>query len=349
MLQVGLIMGTASLAGVLVRPWVGRALDRAGRRVLLIAGGIGFMIANFSYLALHEKGWTIYAVRLLHGFAMGMLTATFFTLAADLVPPEKRTEGIALFGISGHLAGAIGVVLAEQVLDRGGFRLLFAVCTVLSGLTILVSLAIRKYSGPREGGNLKGFTQIAFSRFLRAPALATLSFAVGLISYMVFLKPFAGSICFGSATSFFVAYSTTAVVVRLIGADRPDRFGLKRVLYPAMVSFAAGIVSIFLRPSLGAMIASGILCGVGHGFIYPILSVMMVWREGSANRGSAMTFFTMLYDLGVFIGASLLGWIVERHGYAAMFVIAALIVVTSLGVLLFFDRGWNAPTLNDPD
>src|SRR3569832_918020 len=124
-----------------------------------------------------------------------------------------------------------------------------------------------------------------------------------MTSYMVFLKPYAFSVGMNSIAYFFLAYSLTAVAVRLIGADWPDRFGLKSVLYPAQLSLTAGVVLIFLLPSPAGLVFSGLLCGVGHGFIFPILSVLVVSREHEARRGSLMTLFTLLYDLGLLVGA----------------------------------------------
>jgi len=336
--QVGIVMGSASLSGILVRPWIGSTLDRVGRRRCLLSGGFIFLTANLSYLWISRIGWGIYAVRLLHGAGMGILMATFFTLAADLSPASRRTEGIALFGVSGHLAGALGVLLGEQILRLEGYGTLFKVCAGLAGLSILVSFTIQEPSGQGEAPPTEGFLKTALKRPIRIPLAATFAFAVGMTSYMVFLKPFALSIGLSSISYFFLAYSLTAVAVRLIGANWPERFGFKRILYPSQLSLALGIVLIYLRPSLGGFVLSGLLCGIGHGFIFPILSVLVISREHEARRGSLMTLFTLLYDLGLFVGAPMLGLIAKRFGYPSMFVAAASVVLTSWVLFVFLDE-----------
>lgn len=337
--HVGIVMGSASLSGILVRPWIGSTLDRIGRRVCLLSGGFIFLTANLSYLWISRIGWGIYAVRLLHGAGMGILMATFFTLAADLSPASRRTEGIALFGVSGHLAGALGVLLGEQILRLGGYGALFQFCAVLAGLSILVSFFIQEPVSRRAGGPAEErFLKTALKRATRIPLAATLAFAVGMTSYMVFLKPYALSVGFPSISYFFLAYSLTAVAVRLIGANWPERFGLKRVLYPSQLSLAAGVLLTFLWPSPEGWILSGLLCGIGHGFIFPILSVLVISREHEARRGSLMTLFTLFYDLGLFVGAPLLGLIAKWRGYPSMFIAAALVVLASWILFVFLDQ-----------
>jgi MFS family permease len=333
---VGILMGAASLAGIVVRPWVGRALDSVGRRPCLITGGLIFFLSHLLYLSIDTIGWAVVAVRLLHGLGMGMLMAAFFTLAADLSPQARKTEGIAIFGISGHLSGTIGVTMGEEIIRSGGYGALFVVCAMLSLVSILFSLGIPEPGHHRPEGPREGFVSLSLSPSLRVPLGVTVAFALSLSSYMVFLKPYALSVGIGSVTPFFVAYTLTAVGIRIIGGNWPDRFGLKRVIYPAMVLLALGILLLVIFPTPAGLVASGILAGIGHGFIFPILSVMIIGSERKANQGSRMTLFTMVFDLGLLIGAPLLGWIAKQGDYAPMFIAAALVQVAALAAFVWF-------------
>ena len=328
----------ASFSGIIVRPWVGTALDRVGRRRCLITGGFIFLLAHLLYLGVDTIGWMVYAVRLLHGLGMGILMATFFTLAADLSPQARKTEGIAIFGISGHLSGTIGVTMGEAIIQWGGYSSLFVVCAGLSLVSILLSLGIPDPGHHRPEGPTEGFMKLSFAPSLRMPLLATVAFAFSLSSYMVFLKPYALSVEIGSVTSFFVAYTLTAIGVRVIGGNWPDRFGLKRVIYPAMVSLTLGILLLVVRPTPFGLVLSGILSGLGHGFIFPILSVMIIGRERKSHQGSLMTLFTMAFDLGLFIGAPLLGWTAKVGHYVSMFIAAALVQVATLAAFVLLER-----------
>lgn len=336
--KIGIIMGTASFAGILIRPGIGLALDGIGRRICLISGGIIFMLANLSYLRIEGIGLEIFGIRLLHGFGVGILMATFFTLAADIIPPSRRTEGIALFGVSGHLSGAIGVPLGEQLIRVGGYSLLFKVCAGFAGLSILTSLYIREPRHNAVGLSIRRFLQIALQRSTRIPLMTTVSFALGIASYMVFLTPYAKSVQLAFVSYFFLTYSLTAITIRLIAGSWPDRFGLKKVLYPSLVSLASGIVLISFWPTPAGLVISGMLCGLGHGFIFPILSTLVINRGHDGNRGSMMTLFTLFFDIGIFIGAPFWGVIAKWYGYQPMFFLAAAVILLSLASFLFLDR-----------
>ncbi len=338
LLVVGVIMGMLSFAGIVVRPWVGASLDRVGRKKILIAGGLIFLSANLLYHHVDSIGLLIYIVRLLHGMGMGILMATFFTIAADISPKARRTEGIALFGISGHLSGMIGVPVGEIIIGHWGYAGLFTACAIFSFTSILLSLKITDPGYHHPDGPSEGFFKLSLNPSIRIPLIATIGFALGLTAYMVFLKPYALSIGINTITVFFLPYTITATGVRIIGGHWPDRFGLKRILYPSIFLFGLGILLLVIMPTPTGLVASGFLCGIGHGFIFPILSVMIVGREETPNRGSLMALFTMVFELGQFIGAPLLGWIATGGNYMPMFLTAALVQALVLTAFALLDR-----------
>ncbi len=335
-LQIGIFMGAASLSGVLIRPWVGHVVDRNGRKRYLLIGGVIFFSTHLLYFLIPHFGWELFLIRLLHGIGTGILMATFFTLAADLSPPDRRIGGIALFGISGQLSGTISVPLGEKMVSLGGFPFLFMLCVFFSGMSLLLSLFIREsvnQEPPQES-----LWKRAFIPSLRIPFLATFAFSLGLTSYAVFLKPYALSVGLDRVSSFFLAYTVAAIAVRLIGGHWPDRYGPKLALYPALLSLALGMVLIFLVPTRTGLIVSGSFCGVGHGLAFPILSSIVIHRGGESYRGGFMTLYTLVYDLGMLIGSPFFGLIVKEFNYAALYVSAAIIVTSSVVAFAFFDK-----------
>ena len=338
LLMVGVIMGMASLSGIVSRPWVGAALDRVGRKRCLVTGGLVFLAANLLYLKVDSLEGLIYVVRLLHGLGMGILMVSFFTLAADLSPENRRMEGIALFGISGHLSGTIGIPMGEAVIRLGGYNALFWTCATLALLSVILSLRIRDPGHHEPETPSISFWRLAMEPSIRIPLLATVAFSISLSSYMTFIKPYALSMGIASVTQFFLSYTLSAVGVRLIGGKWPDRFGARRVLYPAMASMALGILLLMNEPSFTGLIISGSLCGIGHGFIFPILSIMVIGTTQKASRGSLMALFTMLFDIGILIGSPLLGYIAREGHYAPMFFTAALVQVAALAAFVLWGR-----------
>lgn len=346
---VGIIMGVASVSGMLIRPWTGNALERIGRRKCLLIGGAIFFVTHLLYLSIDHMGPLIYIVRLLHGLSMGILFATFFTFAADIAPETRRTEGIALFGIGGHLSGAFGVPLGEFIIQHGGYAGLFQACAGFTLLFIILCYFLKEPANDHEKPvfHWLRFLQSAFHSPNRVPLAVTGLFALGLVSYMVFLKPYAHENGF-SVTPFFMAYSLSAVLIRLAGGKWPDRFGLKTVLYPSIFLLALGITLLAFWASPLGLLISGIFCGVGHGFIFPILSVLLINRAPGNERGARMALFTLFFDIGLFIGSPLWGFIADGFGYQAMFLLSATGVLSGIAVFIFMDAADARATEIEP-
>src|SRR5689334_5375544 len=96
--QVGLILALNALTAAVLGPFAGRWMDRQGRRIVVRTGALLWLVAAAGYLLIDRIGPQLYALRVLDGAAWTLLYATMFTYASELVPPERRTQGIALFG-----------------------------------------------------------------------------------------------------------------------------------------------------------------------------------------------------------------------------------------------------------
>ena len=89
---------------------------------------------------------------------------------------------------------------------------------------------------------------------------------------------------------------------------------------------------------------TGMLCGIGHGYGFPILSSIIIEVADAETRGSVVTFYTLLFDVGFLIGAPLWGLLVSLGGYNVMFTAAAVVVLGGI-VLALQRRDGGAPHL----
>ena len=329
--QIGLLFGLTAAAAIAVRPWVGRAMDERGRRVVILAGGLLNVVVCLLYLTVTGLGPWVYLVRLLHGLAEATLFAAFFTQAADLIPPSRRTEGIALFGVSGMLPISLGGLLGDMILARASYAALFAASACLAGSSLALSLPLRDSVPAGDDLPNRGFFAAVVQGDLLPVWFLGTVFATALTAYFTFLKTFVMETGIGSVGAFFTAYAISAVLLRTFFAWLPERVGTKRVLFPALALLALGLGLLGRAAGAGAILVAGSLCGLGHGFVFPILSALVVARARPAERGAALSIFTALFDAGVLIGGPALGLIIRLAGYPAMFVSAAgLIAVGSL-------------------
>ncbi|MDX1689502.1 MAG: MFS transporter [Acidimicrobiia bacterium] len=333
--EIGVIFGSTAIASVAARPKIGSIMDRRGRRPVVLAGNALNVAIVASYLAIGSIGPLVYGIRIVHGLAVAMLFTSLTTLAADYVPPDRRTQGLALFGVSGLLPIALGGVIGDTVVARWGYDELFLTATLFATVSLLLSLPVRDVAVDivDDGEGSPSFFSALRRRSLRPLWWITLVFSVALTGYFAFLRTYVDQTGVGSVGGFFAAYAATAIGLRVTAGWLPDRYGQKTILYPALVVFAAGFLALGTASSMTAVAVAGVLCGAGHAFLFPIAYALIVERSRPSELGSAVSIFTGLFDVGTLIGSPLLGLIIGLGGYTAMFVAAAGWVV--VGSVLF--------------
>jgi len=325
--EIGLIIGSTALSAIAIRPHLGRDLDRRGRRPILLLGGIVNVIVLALYPTVESLGPWLYTIRIGQGFGVALSFTAIFTYAADLVPADKRTQGLALFGVSGLLPIALGGVLGDLVLARWSFDGLFITSLALGAVALALSFTLPESSTPVGRKGEVSFLRPLLQRDLLPLWWITVVFTLALNAYFTFLRTFVDASGIGTVGGFFAAYAGTAIAVRIVGGWLPDRVGAKRVLYPALALFAAGFVVLATASATTSILLAGALCGTGHAYAFPILYALSFGRARSGDRGSASAIFTGLFDVGTLIGGPLLGALVTWFGYSAMFFAAAAWVV----------------------
>jgi len=329
---IGFLVGATAVSSILARPVIGQATDRRGRRPLILAGFIINIVAISAYFTVEGLGVGITAIRILHGIGEATLFTTLFTLAADIVPADRRTQALTLFGVSGVGQIAFGGIIGDWALATGGFDRLFGLALLFVVLGLVLMIPVEEPPSTFSEAS-PGFFAASRNRRLIPIWIATLVFSLGVTPYFAFLATFIPEVGFGTVGGFFASYAIVAVGLRLMLSWLPDRVGPKRVLFVAFGSLAGGLALLGLATSSAGILVAGALCGMGHGFIFPILYAMTIDRAKPENRGSAMALYTGLFDVAAFIGAPTLGWVIQGAGYTTMWVSAALVVV--IGALVF--------------
>ena len=334
---IGWISATMAVTAIAVRPVIGQIMDSRGRRGLILFGSLLNIGVTGLYLTVDQIGPWVYVIRGLHGVAEAILFTVLFTYAADHVPRTRLTEGLALFGVSGMLPMSIGGLLGDGILDVKGYPALFQTALACNGVAFI--LAVGLYDSPRSGGTERALPRLGFFGVARQADLLpiwwlTTIFFIALSAIFVFLKTFVMARGVGSVGGFFSAYAAVAIALRIGLGWVPDRVGALRVLVPSVLALAGGMLALALAESSREVLMAGALCGLGHGYTFPILSGLVVTRVGEADRGSALALFTGIADLGAVVGSPLFGWMAERWSYTALYTVVA--AGLALGVAIFW-------------
>ncbi|MDR2614706.1 MAG: multidrug transporter subunit MdtD [Candidatus Accumulibacter sp.] len=121
--------------------------------------------------------------------------------------------------------------------------------------------------------------------------------------------------------STIIAYMLTMAMLIPASGWLSDRFGSRRVFVTAITLFALGSLFCALSPTLGWLVASRIVQGVGGAMMMPIgrLVVLRVFPRSELVR--VLSFVTIPGLLGPLLGPTLGGWLVQYASWHWIFLI----------------------------
>ncbi|MNE35871.1 putative 3-hydroxyphenylpropionic transporter MhpT [compost metagenome] len=118
---------------------------------------------------------------------------------------------------------------------------------------------------------------------------------------------------------FFLFNAITVVIIRPISGRLFDRRGHAAVLIPAGALVAASMLVLSYTTTMPMLVVSALLYGLGFGAIQPTLQAWMLRSSAPEQYGTANSLFYNATDLGVAIGAVILGAISSVTNYAVMY------------------------------
>lgn len=332
--EIGAIMAASAIGGLALRPVVGWSLDRLGRKPTIIACTLLTALGMGGLMLVRDTGWPIYALRVLFGIGAGGMFTGYFTLAADLVPPHRRTEGIALFGISGLLPLALNPVAGEVGVAAADLRWYLPAVglVVLASLLALAPIQEGRRPPPLERSGVRAAAAALLQRPLWPVWLATIVFSGLLGLFFAFATVAAERRGIERPAVIWFSYAAGAVAVRLLGARLPDRLGPANLVAPALATYTAACLLVAAADSRGDFLAAGLLAGLGHGYCFPVLTSQVVSRVEVARRGAGLAAFTAIWEATGLALPPLMGWFADGWGDRAMFALAAVLATVTLGL-----------------
>lgn len=337
--QIGLVFSVSAVIALALRPAAGRLLDLKGRQRVLRVVALVDAFAITGYLLVSSFGPPVYLVRMLQGTTEIMLFTGYLAYAADSLPIARRTQGMAYFGLSGLVPIAFGPLIGDALLAVAGYSSVFIAAAGL-GLAGWVVVLTMPVLGIEHTGNRprRSFRAAVTQREVIPVWIIVFTFAAAMSVIFTFMATFVEVRQVGSVGSFFVVYGLAAAGVRAVAADLPDRFGHRRVLTSTFVGMIVMYVLLATTTSFAGFLLAALLGGLGHGMAFPILSSAAVDRSRTNERGSALAFFTALFDIATLMVAPLIGATIDGAGYPSAFWLTTALLTVGLASYWLLDR-----------
>ncbi|ADD01833.1 major facilitator superfamily MFS_1 [Thermoanaerobacter italicus Ab9] len=328
--HVGLSMGIFMLSAVILRPVIGGLLDWFGRRPFIILGLSLFTLAMYMYNWVNGITALIW-LRMLHGVSWAISTTAILTVIADIVPTTRYGEGMGWFGTAMTLAMAIGPMLGMWVVQNLSYHALFLFAVALSITALLLKFGVKMLFQPQSDAKRIEF----FEKPVLSVAVSVLFLFISYASITTFVPLFADLLKVNSGL-FFLVYSATLFLSRPIAGKLSDQYGEMFVVVPALLISILALIVLSVSTGLFGMLVSAVLYGIGFGSAQPVLQATIVRLVPPDRRGVANASFSTATDLGIGLGAIILGWISKYTSYQILFTISAVSVIFSLLVFVFF-------------
>lgn len=337
--EIGGVWACHGLAVVFCMPVVGGIVDRRGRRAFLTAGAAVMAVATFAFVTVDSVGPWLYLLRLLQGVAFSMAFVGGGTLAVDHAPPARLAQAIGLFGLTFLSMNAIAPAAVEEIAQRAGWQVGFALAGASATLSALLSLRLRdRPDAAANGVRIPGVVEFATRpRQLQISLVIALAGAA-LGALFTFHQPYALELGIHELKGFFVAYAIAAVTVRVGFGNLVDRIGRRHVSLACLVGYVF-IVAGMTRLRPGWLPVFGGAMGITHGLFYPAFNAVAAEGVGAGERGKMMATFQASWQVGFSVGQLALGMLAERAGYPAVFWTGSACSAAALVALARFPVG----------
>ena len=339
---IGLVLSGYTITALLFRPFSGYVVDTFPRKTVLMVSFGAFAIFFAGYLAASTL-LLFMIVRTLHGGPFGALTVANSTVAIDVLPSSRRTEGIGYYGLSNNLAMALAPTIGIFIYRYShSFELLFWLALVVACAGWIVDSTVNL----PEREAVRDKSKLSFDRFflvrgwLLGLNMVAFGFSFGVLSnYLAIYGKEVMGITGGTGT-YFLLCSIGLIASRLQGS-KALRQG--RVTYNAgsgMVISLIGYTIFIAFSTLGDSLmyigyyGSALLIGLGNGHMWPAFQNMTINVAHNNQRGTANSTILISWDIGMGLGILLGGVIAEFLGYGSAF--WTVVIVNATGVLTFF-------------
>jgi MFS family permease len=341
---IGLIAAFSPLAGILFSFPVGVLSDNFGRRRLLIAAGIVFLIAPLMYLYITDPLWLI-PVRFFHGTATAILGPVISAVIAERFPKNKG----AMLGqyASATLVGRTiaplvgGIIISWFVFSPGllPFRLVYCVAALAAVPVFIMTLMYREdNAAPKNVLPFSAFRE-SFVMFFSNPRLRGTACA-DMATYFAFgaFETFLPVFLFSRGVDAYQTGIIFAVQVLVIAVTKPifgmiaDRIDKRIQIGAGLIITGCTVAVIPILASFDMFLLVSSLFGIGMSLSTVATSAYVADIAKKEQIGASMGALSSIMDIGQTTGPLVTGIIITSAGYTKGF-LASFILALAVTIL----------------
>ncbi len=315
------------VAALLVRPFIGAAVDGMGRRPFLVVPPALIGVLTLAYTRVHS----VPGITLLR-FVAGGLAALFFTSVAlavtDLVPDHERTRALGRQSVMTYTGFIIGPILVDRLLEVG-WTAVWLTAAALHVLTSAIALTLPETASPDATTSARP----GFDRRVVRPAFAIMAANFSFGALVTFNPEYSERAGIAHPGRLFAVYALAVVAVRSRTGPIADRIGPARFTVPVLTLGSVGLVGLaFANAPWQSFVAIAVV-GASIGSAFPSATAAALQRAGEGDRGKAMGTALAMGDIGQASAGPLVGYLSTQWGFRWVYLLPALLALVAAAVL----------------
>ena len=308
--MIGVTLSAFPIAALGIRPFAGPAFDSFPKKRLLQICYAGSVTALFLYTIADSVPF-LFAVRLLHGVSVGCISPLAMSFVGDILPRHKMSSGMSVYTMAQAVAQAIGPAVGIWLSGVIGFHLTFLVSAVSMAIAGVMTFGIKEPPLDHERPPYR----ISLSRIIAKQALpsATILFLLGMVfqATVSFTAIYGGLRGVGQIGLYFTTYAIVMVVCRPLFGHLSDKIGITKVLVPSICFYGVAMLLMHQASTLGGFILTAAVAALGYGVLYSLVQGIPFATVPAKFHGAASNTNYIGLDLGMLVGPTLTGAIVD--------------------------------------
>ncbi|KFB10622.1 MFS transporter [Nitratireductor basaltis] len=334
-----LLVPAPSIVVIFAAPLAGLWADRYGKRPLLLAGIVIFILTGSAGLYLPSLE-AVFASRLALGIGVAFIMSAQIALVGDYFKGARRSAMVGM-EISARNVGAFLFIVTAGLIAGFNARLPFAIYLLPILFLPVVAKAIVEPRREDDAGDAKGHASekghpawpVLFAVLFLAQMMVNMTFFIMPTQLPFYLDHMGYDAA--RMTGFGLG------VMSLAGAASALQF---RRLHPSLgffgvcvIScgmFAAGFALLPQAQSIVMLPIAAILIGAGYALTMPNFVSMALGLVPAARRGFAGGALAAAIFLGQFISPFASQAMIEAHGFGWTYTLISMIVAVCVGLML---------------
>jgi MFS family permease len=323
----GLIIALFTITALIARPFSGKLADKIGRVPVIMFGAIVCVVCSVLYPLLSSVSALLW-LRLFHGFSTGFTPTGETAYLADIVPPNKRGEGMGILGTANSVGMAGGMAIGGLLGHVYNIDVVFYTSSAFALGSIVILFNIKETLPAKQSlraHHLKLNRSDLFEPRVLAPCIVMLLAAYAYGSIVTLIPDY--SLVFDiKNTGILLTYFTLAsLAVRLIGGKASDKYGRKNVLYVSVTCVGIAMILLATAQSKWQVILGVVLYGFSQGTTSPTLLAWATDLSDPLRKGKGVSSLYIFMEMGIGFGAFLSGLLFanQNNNFPLTFFVAA--------------------------